>query len=144
MASAIQNAREHTRVFELATKDGLTNLHNRRYFEEQFYLELARSRRTGSPLCLLMLDIDKFKDYNDRNGHLAGDDVLLTVAGLIKNSIRTVDLIARYGGGALTVSIGVAELKPTTKRMEDLIRTADKALYQAKDLGRNRVVLAED
>ena len=181
MASAILNAREHTRVFELATKDGLTSLHNRRYFEEQFNLELARTRRTGAALSLLMLDVDLFKNYNDRNGHLAGDDVLVQVARLIKQNIRSVDLIARYGGeefivlltgadlgvgrtvaekiraaiadfdfphgegqpgGRLTVSIGVAELKPTTRSLEDMIRRADAALYQAKEQGRNRVVAA--
>jgi diguanylate cyclase (GGDEF)-like protein len=183
MGDAIQNAREHTRVFELATKDGLTNLHNRRYFSEQFYLALARSRRTGKSLCLLMLDIDKFKHYNDRNGHLAGDEVLIVVAGLMKSSIRSVDLIARYGGeefivlladadlhvgervankirrsvetapiphreaqpgGALTVSLGVAELKSDTKKLEDLIRAADKALYKAKGTGRNCVAIEDE
>jgi diguanylate cyclase (GGDEF)-like protein len=178
MGSAILNAREHTRVFELATKDGLTSLHNRRYFEEQFNLELARTRRSGARLSLLMLDVDNFKNYNDRNGHLAGDDVLVQVARLVKQSIRSVDLIARYGGeefivlltgadlgvgravaekiraavadfefphgdrqpgGRLTVSIGVAEMKPTTRTLEDMIRRADAALYQAKEQGRNRV-----
>lgn len=179
MANAILNAREHTRVFELATKDVLTSLHNRRYFEEQFNLELARTRRTGLPLCLLMLDVDNFKNYNDRNGHLAGDHVLIEVAKLIKNNIRSVDLIARYGGeefivlltgagrdvgitvgekirsaieatdfpmgagqpgGRLTVSVGVAELQPHFSCLDDLIRSSDAALYQAKGQGRNKVV----
>ncbi|MDP2361111.1 MAG: sensor domain-containing diguanylate cyclase [bacterium] len=178
MASAILNAREHTRVFELATKDGLTSLHNRRYFEEQFNLELARTRRTGARLSLLMLDVDHFKTYNDRNGHLAGDEVLVQVARLVKQNIRSVDLIARYGGeefiilltgadilvgrtvaekiraaiadhpfphgggqpgGRLTVSIGVAEMKSSTRALEEMIRRADAALYRAKEQGRNRV-----
>lgn len=110
MASAILNAREHTRVFELATKDGLTSLHNRRYFEEQFNLELARTRRTGAPLCLLMLDVDHFKTYNDRNGHVAGDKVLVQVARLVKQGIRSVDLIARYGGEEFIVLLTGADL----------------------------------
>jgi diguanylate cyclase (GGDEF)-like protein len=178
MASAILNAREHTRVFELATKDSLTNLHNRRYFEEQFDLELARTKRSGASLCLLMLDVDNFKHYNDRNGHLAGDQVLAGVARLVKGSIRSVDLIARYGGeefivlltnadlqvgrrvaekvrssiaghdfphgeqqpgGRLTVSVGVAELDPATRNLQEMIQRADRALYAAKDAGRNCV-----
>jgi len=109
MASAILNAREHTRVFELATKDVLTSLHNRRYFEEQFNMELARTQRSGHSLCLLMLDVDHFKNYNDRNGHLAGDQVLVDVALLIKSSIRTVDLIARYGGEEFIVLLSGAD-----------------------------------
>jgi diguanylate cyclase (GGDEF)-like protein len=114
LANSILNAKEHTRIFELATKDGLTNLHNRRYFEEQFYLELARSQRNGKSMCLLMLDVDKFKTYNDRNGHLKGDEVLVKVARLIKSSIRTVDFIARYGGEEFIVlltnaGIGIGE-----------------------------------
>lgn len=178
LASSILNAREHTRVFELATKDVLTNLHNRRYFEEQFDLELARTKRSGHSLCLLMLDVDNFKHYNDRNGHLAGDQVLIGVAQRVKASIRSVDLIARFGGeefivlltgadlqvgrkvaekvraaianhdfphgdqqpgGRLTVSIGVAELDPSTRALTEMIRRADEALYVAKDAGRNCV-----
>ncbi len=179
LADAILNAREHTRAFELATKDSLTNLHNRRYFEEQFYIELERSKRTGSSLCLLMLDVDHFKQYNDRNGHLMGDEVLIRVARLVKGCIRAVDFLARYGGeefiilltgangdvgrlvgekirsrveeesfinqsnqpsGNLTVSIGVAEMERDTKQLEQLIRSADRALYFAKENGRNLVV----
>ena len=79
---------------------------------------------------------------------LTGADRVIgrTVANKIRSAVEKAPIPKEEAqpGGALTVSIGVAELKPTTKRMEDLIRTADKALYQAKDLGRNRVVLAED
>lgn len=110
LASAIQNAREHTRVFELATKDGLTNIHNRRYFEEQFDLEVERLKRKGGSLCLLMLDVDHFKNYNDQNGHLAGDHVLIQVARLIKTTIRTVDFVARYGGEEFIVLLSGASL----------------------------------
>jgi len=123
MASAILNAREHTRVFELATKDGLTNLHNRRYFEEQFDLELARSRRSGASLCLLMLDVDNFKHYNDRNGHLAGDQVLVEVAKTVKASIRSVDLIARYGGEEFIVLLTGADLQ-VGRKVAEKIRSA--------------------
>ncbi len=183
LANAILNAREHTRVFELATKDGLTNIHNRRYFEEQYDLEVQRQKRGSGALCLLMLDVDHFKNYNDQNGHLAGDQVLIRVAKLIKGTIRSVDFLARYGGeefiillsgaslvqgwrvaekirtriakevfehgdkqpgGCLTVSIGCAAQDEQIQRLEDLIKRADKALYFAKDNGRNQVAVFED
>ncbi|MCC2971784.1 GGDEF domain-containing protein [Massilia sp. IC2-476] len=83
----------------LATNDGLTGIANRRHFEETLRLELKRARRTGAPLSLVLLDVDFFKKYNDRYGHVAGDECLRQVAGALGGVLaRPTDLAARYGG----------------------------------------------
>ncbi|MGH8855893.1 MAG: sensor domain-containing diguanylate cyclase [Telluria sp.] len=83
----------------LATNDGLTGIANRRHFEDILPLELNRSKRTGAPLSLVLLDVDFFKKYNDRYGHVAGDECLRQVAStLCAGLARPTDLVARYGG----------------------------------------------
>jgi diguanylate cyclase (GGDEF)-like protein len=82
----------------LANQDGLTRLPNRRYFFERFEVEFHRSRRLGTPLSLLMIDIDHFKNFNDRYGHQSGDEALRTAAAAVQRGIRTYDLAGRYGG----------------------------------------------
>jgi diguanylate cyclase (GGDEF)-like protein/PAS domain S-box-containing protein len=83
----------------LATTDGLTGLTNRRAFDIALENEVSRSRRTGQPLTLLMIDVDRFKSYNDLYGHQAGDEVLKTIARCLKAAIkRPSDVAARYGG----------------------------------------------
>jgi two-component system cell cycle response regulator len=90
---------EKKREFEeLSRTDALTSLFNRRYFEERFRVELARSKRYRSPLTCLMIDLDHFKTVNDAHGHPIGDQVLRDVAGIVKDTLRDVDLVARYGG----------------------------------------------
>jgi diguanylate cyclase (GGDEF)-like protein len=88
----------NTRLAELAITDGLTGLHNHRHFRERLTLELERSNRTGLPLSVLMIDVDKFKLYNDRHGHLAGDNALRGVAKVLQHGRRANDVVARYGG----------------------------------------------
>src|SRR5262249_11896709 len=83
---------------DLSITDGLTNLFNHRYLQEQLTHEIRRSDRYHTPLTCLMLDIDDFKKVNDRHGHLFGDEVLGTVARLIRESVRATDLVGRYGG----------------------------------------------
>jgi diguanylate cyclase (GGDEF)-like protein len=83
---------------EVAISDPLTGLHNRRAFQVRLGEELARVHRSGGPLALLMLDLDRFKALNDRYGHPAGDAALHTVAAVLKQELRTVDLPARLGG----------------------------------------------
>ncbi|WPC03809.1 diguanylate cyclase [Pseudomonas benzenivorans] len=87
------------RLREMAFVDGLTGIANRRQFEERLELEFRRCRRSGSPLALLMIDVDFFKPYNDRYGHQAGDECLRQLASLLRASMsRPGDLVARYGG----------------------------------------------
>ncbi|HEX4462603.1 MAG TPA: diguanylate cyclase [Polyangia bacterium] len=93
----------NTRLGRLAVTDGLTELYNHRYFHEQLALSIERSQRSSLPTALLMIDVDHFKKYNDRQGHPAGDEALRTVARLISEDRRTVDVVARYGGEEFAV-----------------------------------------
>jgi diguanylate cyclase (GGDEF)-like protein len=86
------------RLEKLAITDGLTGLYNHRYFHERLALEVERVKRSGTPLGLLMIDVDHFKHYNDVHGHPAGDQVLAQVARLLSEGRRANDLVARYGG----------------------------------------------
>ena len=165
---AIARARAHARLELQARTDALTGLPNRRAFEERFAAELASARRTGRPLCVALLDLDRFKAYNDAHGHPAGDRLLRAVSDAWSLRLRETDLLARWGGeefclllpGCIaadavtllderralvpegqTVSAGVAELRPGEDAAAMLAR-ADRALYDAKRGGRDRVVLA--
>ena len=177
MITARENAHHVKRLHELTSLDGLTQIFNRRYFDEMIAKEFARTRKSGLPLSLLLFDIDHFKSVNDTHGHQAGDEILRQVAGTLKGVIRDGDILARYGGeefvivapdtdeaGAVefaervriaveklrtrfgdkvipvTISIGVATHKGTFADPEALIGAADKAVYRAKDNGRNQVV----
>ena len=83
---------------QLSITDGLTKLHNHRYFQDHLTREIKRVSRTEAPLALIILDIDDFKLLNDTHGHAAGDEVLVILAGIMNDSARESDLIARYGG----------------------------------------------
>ena len=160
-----------------ARQDYLTGLFNRRYFMDQGQVELARVQRYGGTLSLFMLDIDHFKDINDTRGHKAGDVVLQRLGDILREMLRTVDIIGRIGGEEFavllpgtdlqsasevaerlreritnnhvvlddgpplhfTVSIGVVSLKEKNTNLDTLLVQADKALYQAKEAGRNKV-----
>jgi diguanylate cyclase (GGDEF)-like protein len=82
----------------LACRDGLTGLYNHRYFQEYLIFELYRSSRNKETFSMLFLDLDFFKQYNDTHGHLEGDQLLRSLAGILKKSIRRSDVLARYGG----------------------------------------------
>ncbi len=164
---------------QLSITDGLTRLHNHRYFQDQLSREIKRCDRTREPLAMILADIDDFKQLNDRFGHAAGDEVLVKIAGVMNESIRETDFLARYGGeefvilttgtdlqGAVTLAekirLRVAELR---FRPEDadrdvtvtlsmgvavyrgerraFFRDADRALYEAKDQGKNCVIVDE-
>ena len=104
----------------LARTDGLTGLWNRRYFVELFGRELNRAEREAAPLSLLMIDIDHFKDVNDRYGHAAGDIVLGTLAGFFRDQLRMIDLIGRLGGEEFGVGlpgIGIDEAQGVSERI---------------------------
>lgn len=162
-----------------ATTDALTGLGNRHAMAEMFPRELNRCTTGEHPVSLIMIDIDQFKTFNDRFGHVAGDRALSAVANVLRTQFRTKDLLARYGGDEFAVllpevnegealaiaervrtsvsgstsdgsdsllrvpvevSIGVAELD-VQGNYESLLRSADAALYRAKDAGKNVVSL---
>ncbi|WP_170873110.1 sensor domain-containing diguanylate cyclase [Azonexus hydrophilus] len=167
-------------LHELAVRDALTGLYNRRHFNEVVQQELARSRRHGKPAALLLLDLDHFKKLNDLSGHLAGDEALAHIGQLLSSfARRSVDQAFRVGGeefallspeadeenverwaeqlrlridttnwphpgtpqGHLTASIGVALSQPGDT-LESFYTRTDRALYRAKQEGRNRVIRA--
>ena len=96
---------------QLATRDGLTGLANRRCFDDTLLAEWARAMRQTQPLSLLMVDVDNFKAYNDANGHLGGDECLKRIASAVASEMRANDLVARYGGEEFAVILPNQSLK---------------------------------
>ena len=99
----------HLIIKELSRTDGLTNVFNRRYFEELGAREMSLAKRTGTPTSLLMLDLDHFKLINDQYGHAGGDAVLVEFAKRLKQSLRTNDIIGRYGGEEFIVLLSASD-----------------------------------
>ncbi len=121
---AIENANLYARTLQLSITDGLTGLYNYRHFCERLELEIARSRRYRVPLGLLLIDIDRFKAFNDRFGHLLGDEVLKAVAHRIRFNTRDVDLVARYGGEEFCVilqEVGTGEIGTFAERVREAV-----------------------
>lgn len=97
---------------EISRRDSLTGLFNRRYFDEMLDVEIGRAYRNHSPLCLLMFDVDCFKEYNDKYGHVAGDNCLIRIAEIVESlTSRKGDLIARYGGEEFAVILPNIDLE---------------------------------
>ena len=95
---------------QLSITDGLTKLHNHRFFQDHLTREIKRVNRTGEPLSILLADIDDFKRLNDRFGHAAGDELLVRIAALMNRSIRESDLVSRYGGEEFAIVAGGTDL----------------------------------
>jgi diguanylate cyclase len=164
---------------ELVREDQLTGSLNRRGLDDVFERETARADRRGTPLCIAILDLDDFKKLNDTYGHIAGDAALKHLVKIVKDTLRSMDVIARFGGEEflilmpetsveaaastmtrlqreltkhfflhdnekvlITFSAGVALRRPNEEQTE-LVKRADKAMYTAKQTGKNRVVVAE-
>ncbi len=182
ISPAIVRARVNTQVAlklaqdqlrHLAWHDQLTGLVNRHYLLENVRSKMAQAIRHQTPMSLLVLDIDNFKQVNDTYGHAVGDEVLKKIAQLSTDHNRAEDIVARFGGeefvivldhcgleaavvkaeflrrkieqatlasDQITVSIGVAEFKPSSDDFEHWFKRADRLLYKAKKEGRNRVV----
>jgi diguanylate cyclase (GGDEF)-like protein len=111
VATTIDNTSQHRYTQLLASTDGLTGLLNHRTLHERLKHEFDRSRRYGSPLSLIMLDIDLFKRVNDTYGHIQGDQVLRDMADILRTSTREVDLLARYGGDEYVVILPETKLE---------------------------------
>lgn len=118
IASAMVNRRLQRDLKEQTIRDPLTSLFNRRYMEEALALEVARAGRSGSPLCVVMCDVDHFKRFNDEFGHDAGDVVLQAVATVLGEQFRDGDIVCRYGGEEFTI------IAPGTTQA-DLIRRVE-------------------
>ncbi|OLC39226.1 MAG: hypothetical protein AUH75_09800 [Gemmatimonadetes bacterium 13_1_40CM_4_65_7] len=175
LVSRLREKESHSELEKLSLTDSLTGLYNRRHLMGTLASEVQRSRRLRRSFTVLLADVDRFKQYNDTHGHLAGDAALVKIAEVFRKTTRQVDCVARYGGeefvvmllectmataaivgervrarvaeqelgpGSLTVSIGLAEYPEGGETPEELIATADAAMYQAKSSGRNQVVIA--
>ena len=162
-------SREVMRALDrMAREDGLTGIANRRTLDEGLIVELARARRTGQDLTVVMLDLDHFKRFNDRRGHGAGDALLRNAAQAWRRQLRPTDLLARYGGEEFTLVLPSCEadaacqlierLRPLMperqtfsagvatweqhESAEQLLARADRALLVAKKQGRNRTIVS--
>ncbi len=122
-AVAITHVGRLRTVEEMADVDGLTGVYNKRSFQKRLGDEVHKAEREHVPLSLLILDIDHFKDYNDRNGHLEGDEVLRKIGQLLKDSIRDDDVAARYGGEEFIV-VYVGAVKELALRLAEGLRKA--------------------
>jgi diguanylate cyclase (GGDEF)-like protein len=120
LAGSNVEAQYHEEIYRMTILDGLTGVHNKRYFLEFLERELSASQRHGQPLSLVMFDIDHFKRINDERGHLAGDAVLKTLAARIKPRIRREDLIARYGGEEFVCVLNGTDVQGARTFAEDL------------------------
>ena len=174
LVSRLREKESHGELEKLSLTDSLTGLYNRRHLMGTLASEVQRSRRLRRAFSVLLADVDRFKQYNDTHGHLAGDAALVKIAEVFRKTTRQVDCVARYGGeefvvmlleantatatlvaervrarvaeqdlgeGKLTLSIGVAEYPDGGDTPEELIATADAAMYKAKNAGRNQVVV---
>ncbi len=119
-AIALENVRLHQLVERQASTDGLTDLANRRTFEEALATETSRTGRFGGTLALILADLDDFKQVNDRYGHQAGDDVLRAFARILRETVREIDLAARYGGEEFAVLLPQTDLAGAEQLAERL------------------------
>ncbi|HEY3135190.1 MAG TPA: diguanylate cyclase [Blastocatellia bacterium] len=168
---------------QMSLTDPLTGLPNRRYLQDRLFEEVERSKRYNTPLSFMIIDVDRFKNYNDVYGHTNADRVLIKTAQLLRGSLRAIDLSARFAGDefcivlpetemgdaaqiaerlrrgiseteclteqgepmeSVTISIGISSFSASRQSPLSIIETADRALYQAKALGRNCVAVYED
>ena len=168
---------------QMSLTDPLTGLPNRRYLQDRLFEEVERSKRYNTPLSFMIIDVDRFKSYNDIYGHTNADRVLVKTAQLLRGSIRAIDMSARFAGdefcivlpetelgdaariaerlrktisdteyrtergdlmGQVTISTGISSFSGSRQSPLAIVETADRALYQAKTLGRNCVAVYED
>jgi diguanylate cyclase (GGDEF)-like protein len=126
LAGTNVEAAYHEEIYRMTILDGLTGIHNKRYFVEFLERELARSTRHGHPLTLVMLDIDHFKSINDERGHLCGDAALKELTHRIAPRMRREDLLARYGGEEFAAILTVTPLAGGVRFAEDIRKRIER------------------
>jgi len=138
LSGPIADALDRAQLQRLSITDPLTGLLNRRYLEERLVEELNRSQRYNHAMSFLMIDIDDFKFYNDRNGHLAGDEALRLTARCLKDALRAADVACRYGGEEFCVLLpqtSLAEAGVIAERMRQRVTQMDNPLGKLQPLG---------
>jgi len=180
-AQALHNAAAYTQIKHTAERDGLTRIFNKRQMTQTLSELIYEASQKGGPVSVFLFDLDNFKNYNDVNGHVAGDKLLQLLARLVQENVRKADVFGRFGGeefllilpetrlpqalgvaekirwvisshafphadrqplGCLSISGGVSEFPRDAQDSTALLRAADRALYEAKRQGRNRVLPA--
>ncbi len=134
-AAAIQNARLYEQTQRLATTDPQTNLFNYRYFHDALRLEVARARRLGYAVGLLMIDADNFKRVNDTYGHPAGDEVLHDIAAILQQNVRRTDVVARYGGEEFAIilpGLGSTGVRAVGEKLRRAVRSLRPLQHEGK------------
>lgn len=126
IAMALANVRLRERLRQQSVRDPLTNLFNRRYLEETFDREIFRASRAGASVGVIMVDIDHFKQFNDAEGHEAGDMMLQAVGRFLQSCVRKEDIVCRYGGEEFTVILPGSSLEVAKKRAEILLEGVRK------------------
>jgi diguanylate cyclase (GGDEF)-like protein len=129
LANAIEKAKIYEKTKELSMKDDLTDLYNRRYFNEHLEQEFLRAKRYGRTFSVLMIDIDHFKIYNDTNGHIKGDDALIRTVNILTKNARQTDIIARYGGEEFIVLLPEIDHEGAIKAAEHLRKAVEEEKY---------------
>ena len=117
----------HEEIYRLMTVDGLTQVHNKRFFDEMLDRELSRARRYGSTFGLILFDIDHFKQINDTFGHLAGDAILRQLGTLVRGQVRRDDVVARVGGeefAVITPEVGIQGCRELARKLNRLVDDA--------------------
>ncbi len=123
----------HEEIYRLTTIDGLTQVHNRRFFLEQLEREVSRARRYRRDLSLILFDVDRFKSINDTHGHLAGDYVLTQLATVVRGKIRREDLFARYGGEEFTIVLPEIDAPNAIAFAEKVRKLVERAPFKFED-----------
>jgi len=176
----LENAILHEEINQASITDPLTNLYNRRYFNERLKNEFSIARRKGFPVSVMISDLDDFKHYVDTYGHPNGDIILREVAKVVKLSLRETDIVCRFGGDEfayilpftpsieakgiaeivkknvskfkflenitkggihITLSMGIATFPEHGENEKDILSKANNALFKAKNMGKNKVII---
>ena len=131
---ALHNSQLYEHIRALSYTDGMTGLHNYRFFRMRIKEEIARARRENSLISLLIMDVDHFKNYNDTLGHPAGDEVLRQVSEILRHSVRDNDIVARYGGEEFAVILPGADKVGSYALAERIRQKVEEAVFHGEEI----------
>ncbi len=123
-------SRDFEHQYKLATTDGLTELYNHRYFQDQMRMQIANCQRYNTEFSMIIIDIDHFKSFNDTYGHQAGDAVLKQVAQTLKNNSRATDIVCRYGGEEMSIILTNTDKEEAMKKAERVCSAVAERVFK--------------